>query len=395
MTAPTEHRLSEPIGPGRTVIEASAGTGKTYAISAIVAGLVAGEGVPLEEILVVTFTRAATAELRSRVRSRLRDTLRAVADPATPEGDDRLAFLGGGADRSVAAARLAEALTHFDRAQIFTIDGFARRLLGQLGLRARLPVDVEASPVDDLVVLQTASDLVIGRFTADATDVVPTGDVATIGKKVVETADARIVPDAAGLGGEALARVELAHAMRREVRRRMRMAGLAGFDDTLEEVRDALADPEVGPSARALLQRRYTVALVDESQDTDPIQWQVIRSVFDDARLVVIGDPKQSIYSFRGADVESYLSAVEGPRAADPVHQLAQRRPPHRRPRRPLRRRHLRRRPHRLPRRPSRPRPRDRPHPRDRGAAVDPPLRGRHRHRLPAPRRVLPRRPGP
>ena len=71
-------------------------------------------------------------------------------------------------------------------------------------------------------------------------------------------------------------------------------------------------DPEVGAAARELLARRYSVALVDESQDTDPIQWQVIRAVFDESRLVVIGDPKQSIYSFRGADVESYLAALDG-----------------------------------------------------------------------------------
>jgi exodeoxyribonuclease V beta subunit len=61
----------EPLGDGRTVIEASAGTGKTFTISALVTRLIADEGVNLDEILVVTFTRAATAELRSRVRKRI------------------------------------------------------------------------------------------------------------------------------------------------------------------------------------------------------------------------------------------------------------------------------------------------------------------------------------
>ena len=92
----------------------------------------------------------------------------------------------------------------------------------------------------------------------------------------------------------------------------MTLAGTGTWDDGLVEVADALADPEIGAAARALLHRRYSVALVDEAQDTDPIQWDVIRAVFDPSRLVVIGDPKQSIYSFRGADVESYLAAVEG-----------------------------------------------------------------------------------
>ncbi len=92
----------------------------------------------------------------------------------------------------------------------------------------------------------------------------------------------------------------------------MTLAGAGTWDDGLVEVADALADPEIGAAARALLHRRYSVALVDEAQDTDPVQWDVIRAVFDPSRLVVIGDPKQSIYSFRGADVESYLAAVKG-----------------------------------------------------------------------------------
>ena len=85
------------------------------------------------------------------------------------------------------------------------------------------------------------------------------------------------------------------------------------FDDTLVEARDALNEARVGAGARDLLRRRYSIALVDEAQDTDPIQWQILRAVFDESRLVVIGDPKQSIYAFRGADIESYLSAVEDP----------------------------------------------------------------------------------
>ena len=67
-----------PIGGGRTVIEASAGTGKTFTIAAVVTRLVAEEGLPLERILVVTFTRAATAELKDRIRRRIVTTLSAL-----------------------------------------------------------------------------------------------------------------------------------------------------------------------------------------------------------------------------------------------------------------------------------------------------------------------------
>ena len=89
MTAFSEFDPAEPVGPGRTVIEASAGTGKTFTISAVVARLIAEEGIGLDEILVVTFTRAATAELRARVRARLVATLRALHDPATADPNDQ------------------------------------------------------------------------------------------------------------------------------------------------------------------------------------------------------------------------------------------------------------------------------------------------------------------
>jgi exodeoxyribonuclease V beta subunit len=325
VTAFTEFNPAEPVGPGRTVIEASAGTGKTFTIAALVARLIAEEGIPLDEILVVTFTRAATAELRARVRDRLVETRRALLDPTAADRNDqhltalldptKAEFDGVELEPRPrrAIARLGEALTHFDRAQIFTIHGFARRLLGQLGLRARLSPDIEPDTVDDLLLAEAAGDLIVGRY-ADHPDSEPIGrhELVDIGKVVVEKPDARIVPDATVLDGPARDRVELAHRMRAELQRRMRREGTATFDDGLAEVRDTLRDKEVGNAARALLQRRYSVALVDESQDTDPIQWQVIRSVFDESRLVVIGDPKQSIYSFRGADVESYLSALGG-----------------------------------------------------------------------------------
>jgi len=326
VTAFTEFDPTEPLGGGRTVIEASAGTGKTFTISALVTRLIAAESVPLDEILVVTFTRAATAELRARVRRRLVATLRALTRRTTELGgaelssrrrrdDASLAVLlsGDSVERVLAVARLEEALTHFDRAQIFTIHGFAQRLLGELGLRARLSPDLEPSEPDELLLAQTASDLIVGRSAHDGgADPPATKDVVDIGRSVVGTPDAGIVPTSGDLADEVRARVEVANAMRDEVQRRMRADELVTYDDGLIEVRDTLADPEVGTAARDLLARRYSVALVDESQDTDPIQWQVIRAVFDEARLVVIGDPKQSIYSFRGADVESYLSALDG-----------------------------------------------------------------------------------
>ena len=301
-----------PIGEGRTIIEASAGTGKTFTIAAAVTRLVAEEGLALEKILVVTFTRAATAELKGRVRKRIRTTLRALEADDHGDTDEHLqALLGASPDeRSIFAGRLDEALTRFDRAQIFTIDGFAQRLLTRLGFRSRLPVDLEPGEIDDLLLRQAASDLVVGRFaTTDPTGALKPGTVAAIGQAVVGTPDARILPDRAA-PGVAGVRAQMAHQMQDVLTGRLRAGRMITFDDGLVEARDALTDPHIGTGARALLQRSYAVALIDESQDTNPIQWQIIRSVFDDMRLVVIGDPKQSIYAFRGADVESYLAAA-------------------------------------------------------------------------------------
>ena len=313
----TRYEPATGIGGGRTVIEASAGTGKTFTIAAAVTRLVAEEGLLLERILVVTFTRAATAELKDRIRRRMVSTLRALRAGPVRQADDHMRVLLG-ADRyrkEMYAARLDEALTHFDRAQIFTIHGFALRLLQKLGFRSRLASDLEPREIDELLLRQAASDLVVGRFAApdpaDGTDTVAQSDLAYIGKAVVGTPDARILPDTATAESIPKIRAEMARDVREVLAQRLRAEGMVTFDDTLVEARDALNEALIGAGARELLSRRYSIALVDEAQDTDPIQWQVLRAVFDGTRLVVIGDPKQSIYAFRGADIESYLSAVD------------------------------------------------------------------------------------
>lgn len=92
-----------------------------------------------------------------------------------------------------------------------------------------------------------------------------------------------------------------------------------GFDDLVREVDEALQGPGGAAFARRL-RAQFRVALVDEFQDTDPRQWSIFRHVFGDAppddggprALVLIGDPKQSIYRFRGGDVFTYLAAAAG-----------------------------------------------------------------------------------
>src|SRR5207245_2421025 len=91
--------------------------------------------------------------------------------------------------------------------------------------------------------------------------------------------------------------------------------GLRSYDDMLVQMHEGLA-PAINPGAAQLLdrlRRRFRYAIVDEFQDTDPVQWRIFQRIFVDggtARLFIVGDPKQAIFSFRGADLPTYQSAV-------------------------------------------------------------------------------------
>ncbi len=113
---------------GIHLIEASAGTGKTHAIADLFLRLIAAAGVPVDRILVVTFTRSATAELRDRIRRRLATALQAVRS-AAPMDDALAALMTDGQTAGRALPRLSAALADFDRAPILTIHGFCHRIL--------------------------------------------------------------------------------------------------------------------------------------------------------------------------------------------------------------------------------------------------------------------------
>ncbi|MBN2526582.1 MAG: UvrD-helicase domain-containing protein [Deltaproteobacteria bacterium] len=117
---------------GVHLIEASAGTGKTYNMTLLVLRLVLEQGIPIEKILVVTFTEAATEELREKTVNRLSDVLTFIQKgmKGVPSGDAVLyRRLLEKLDVSLAKERLRAALMQFDRAQIFTIHGFCQRML--------------------------------------------------------------------------------------------------------------------------------------------------------------------------------------------------------------------------------------------------------------------------
>ncbi len=411
------------IDPTRhVVLEASAGTGKTYTLEHLVAELVIAHRIPLEQILVVTFTDKATREMRERVRA----TLRRVLEGTAIAGPDEPAWIVDDEVRE----RVRDALAVFDRAPISTIHAFCQRVLTENAfdcarllrqeqvesrdvfgrafreeLRVAFVDDEPLRPVLELTVRQLGVERleeVLYRWYAERgppqpvfdrerardalaamptrQDLGPTGmvtrllddglkrqpkktvperlralapivDAVRAGQPIYEalldywrwadepattsldsaryvrtylsgSPSPRLAPLARRM--ETLAQaagspvgVLVAELVPRVVHRlagRKSERGHFDFDDMLRMLADALAAPG-GEALIAELRRRYRIALVDEFQDTDRVQWDIFRTLFFDHdgpwRLVVIGDPKQAIYGFRNADVHTYVAARE------------------------------------------------------------------------------------
>ncbi|MHA6795460.1 UvrD-helicase domain-containing protein [Pseudonocardia bannensis] len=318
--APAAFDVCGPLPTGTTVLEASAGTGKTFTIAALAARYVAEGRATLPELMLVTFGREATQELRERVRERLVSAERGLADPdaarAARDSDSVLALLADADDREVdrRRRRLAHAVAHFDAATIATTHQFCQQMLAGLGVVGDADPDaVFVETIDDLVT-EVVDDFYVRKYAAaGAGNPDFSRDVAlSLARRAVEDGQARLEPVEAPAGSTAGVRRSFAEAVRAEVHRRKRTRRLFTYDDMLTRLAAALRDPARGPAARARLRGRYAVVLVDEFQDTDPVQWEILHDAFHGhTTLVLIGDPKQAIYAFRGADVVSYLQAAE------------------------------------------------------------------------------------
>ncbi len=424
---------------GIRLIEASAGTGKTHAIATLYLRLVLGVRgeAPrrVQEILVVTFTRAATEELRGRVRNRLyealdllsrvqrgeRDVLDASGKAADPQLKELLALVVSEGRTEESIIRLRLELATIDDAAIYTIHGFCQRALQEQAFDSGEAFDVDLVQDDSLRELQAVQDHWRSRFygsdllaafvrahygtpenlhaklrpllrpgqhlqyagidadalqarrtalaaawrdgrdtllaaihackglsrgpykpadvaqvAADvdawlATDALaPPGMLKLFGRRSLDeslTATGRRngdrVPDTGldavvqsfldgipALGQQVLAEAARDIGARLEAARRH--AGAAAFDDLIGRLHGALNDSPQGARLAAALRRRYPVALIDEFQDTDPLQYSIFSRIYGgggDGALLMIGDPKQAIYSFRGADIFAYMQA--------------------------------------------------------------------------------------
>ncbi|MBV8647584.1 exodeoxyribonuclease V subunit beta [Paludibacterium sp.] len=425
---------------GVNLIEASAGTGKTWTIAALYTRLLLeaadnGQVPSIDQLLVVTYTKAATAELRGRLRDRLR-TLAEVLEGGASDDPFLLAMAArhpAGPARALALSRLNAAIVGFDTAAIYTIHGFCQRALSDAAFasgqsfRAELILDdsqrlLEA--VDDYWRRHVLGDALLAnllvesgetpeRWLADvrpylakpylAMDRPPGAGIAAARAALDASWQALLarrddclaalaaLEQAVGLNARsysAATRALLSQSMSRwlavdgaspalgaserklldklmpaqlaraankghtppahpafvligawlagwdayrqaaalevarlkldligwldgELARRRQAERKRSFDDLLTDLYEALGDPDRGPALAEQLAGSFRVALIDEFQDTDPVQYDIFRRCFI-ARgrpVFLVGDPKQAIYSFRGADVFAYLAA--------------------------------------------------------------------------------------
>lgn len=321
MSEPTPYELTGPLPAGTTVLEASAGTGKTYTIAALAARYVVEGKARLDQLLLVTFGRMASNELRERVRERLVSTerqLSALIDGREDEvgslHDVEQMLIGerDPADLRVRHARVLQAMSDFDRATIATTHEFSQEMLDGLGvLGDREPLATFVDQITDLVD-EVVGDVYLQRYAIPGNAPVNFETALQLGRAGLSQPHAVLAPEESDRSDPRSAeRVAFVREVQREVERRKRARRLFTYDDMLTRLRDALIDPDRGEQAAQRLRDRYQVVMVDEFQDTDPIQWEILSRAFHGSTtMILIGDPKQAIYAFRGADVFSYLDAV-------------------------------------------------------------------------------------
>ena len=294
------------------VLEASAGTGKTFALAGLVTRYIAEGAATLDEMLLITFTRAASQELRDRVRRQIADALAAFDNPDLAGENQVVKHLLAGTPDELAQrrTRLADALAGFDAATIATIHQFCGLVLTSLGVAGDTDAGVRLAESLDELIIEIVDDLYLARFGGQREDpLLDYRHALELAREVVNNPSTQLRPRDPDPDTRAAVRVDFAKAVLAELEIRKRRLRIVGYDDLLSRLAGALEDDD--SPARLRMSRRWPIVMVDEFQDTDPVQWKVLERAFSGvSTLVLIGDPKQAIYAFRGGDIVTYLGAA-------------------------------------------------------------------------------------
>lgn len=309
--------------PNGTLIEASAGTGKTHAVAAYITKQIATrEDLRIGEILVTTYTRNAAAELRERIRSRFVVGAQLLRDRPLPSGyrtDELDEWFRTAENRPLLALRLERAAAEFDTAVIGTIHSVCARVLRLAGIPAADTGDEElkARVIDEVINDTIVAETLAGRaWDEDA--------IRTLVEKRLGDPFLELWFDATACTAEQRDLLnslpQLVVGCAKKVRERMRSS--PSYDDLLvrawEEVTDLPGDSDATKQGKRafvkVLQERFKLGIVDEAQDTNRLQWEFLHAIFPgdaDRALLSVGDPKQAIYRFRGADVTAYVEHAQ------------------------------------------------------------------------------------
>ena len=352
-----------------TLLEASAGTGKTFSIKHLVLRLVVEEDMPIDTLLVMSFTRAATAELSARIKHHLGEMYgfltgtigedevdgllleqrglwearRKAAQEANRE--DEAAFF----EPQAIAARIKRSLTRFDKAAIYTIHSFAQKTLTAFAFSSGASLDWTLSDDDSAICQDVVEDFLrreLDRYADSPTlrERLVSGDGWAQKLKALAQHPESLVPrviltsevdeeasqdtaeseEAKTIGAADRKPDPIDETLKRFVEEAPRafeakkvQAGVVTFDDLLVGLWEKLRTDETGLLAKTI-REAYRGVLIDEFQDTDPLQFAIFRKLFMEGvtreeqktrALFFVGDPKQAIYRFRSADLNTYLYA--------------------------------------------------------------------------------------
>jgi exodeoxyribonuclease V beta subunit len=289
------------------VVEASAGTGKTYSIAALVAReLALRDDLRIGDVLITTFTRNAAAELRDRVRARLIETANQLRTGNIDANDLLAVHLWEQPDQVRSfIKRLERAAVEFDQSTISTIHSVCTKVLKAAG------VDIASDGDDDLtkqIISESVNDEVVIEALAGRM-----WDEKLVAELVSQMlGDPFIEPWYDGdLDKKLCLQLDDLIEMLRNCVHRIHVAMQAhpSYNDLLRRAYEVVMDPDRDALVKEL-RNRFSLAIVDEAQDTDTLQWKFFRALFpegDRRALIAVGDPKQAIYGFRGADVRAYV----------------------------------------------------------------------------------------